>query len=611
MEHLYKITILAERGLRELAQRVCETFAMPDTIIDILPCGIQDVAKRVAEAAASGTDVLVSGSAVAEEITRISKIPVSRIEVSDIDYLFAIIEAFKIGKHPLFVTYQRSPKARLPLIFELLGSSIDCLTFEDEIGLYESIQDSDADVIIGASTACYYAEKLGRKSVLYYISGQTIQQAIIRAHDIAANIREVQSQESITSTIINSAPIGIIVNDTDDRVFYMNTIAKQYTGINEFSPYEKTLQEIAPTLSTKKFMYEAPASLKSYKIFNETRFWTIQAKIINKNAVSGAVTFLSLDNSQKKMISSISRTHGQKIDSLPSGSDASKQLLANIRKYAASDLPLMIFGDYGTEKTFIAECVHTSSNRSQAPLFFINLTGFSENELYNHLLGTASPATQRAGLLNMAHHGTIVFQNLQYAAPAVQACLTSIISISMQIGDIRFITIIDSPSTAPAPEVRLDLFFKLSVLTLQIPPLRERREDIADLFKKSFLGTLSQKQLHFFKNAVFQEILQTYDWPGNQDELNTIAARYSYLLNERPHLSFVAAQTILIELIGETNLFRAILQAYPDADNPRTMPHERLKELVHRLKQLLLYNNTQISEKLNISRTTLWRLISK
>lgn len=155
------------------------------------------------------------------------------------------------------------------------------------------------------------------------------------------------------------------------------------------------------------------------------------------------------------------------------------------------------------------------------------------------------------------------------------------------------------------------LWHLLSVLKVEVPPLKERREELPALFRMfaaqeaSLAGRGRARAL-----KASEEVLRYYSWPGNLNELSAVSRRYTALSAETASITPVMRHQLLIQAIGEENLFREILSRHPALLNAAKSPTGELLAGLKDLKQVLRYNNNTIAEKLSLSRTTLWRLTS-
>ncbi|NLA27408.1 MAG: sigma-54-dependent Fis family transcriptional regulator [Firmicutes bacterium] len=216
-------------------------------------------------------------------------------------------------------------------------------------------------------------------------------------------------------------------------------------------------------------------------------------------------------------------------------------LIAASRKIANKNITVLIQGETGTGKEVMARYIHSVSHRSDRPFMAFNCGAFTEtlleSELFGHEKGSFTGATsKKKGIFEMAHKGTLFLDEIDSASPAIQIKLLRVLETGdfLRVGgeelckvDVRVIAATNADLAARVEENRFreDLFYRLDVASLVIPPLRERAEDIP-LFVSFFLekerGEKGADSKKFSSEAM--ELLQKHTWPGNIRELaNTVA----------------------------------------------------------------------------------------
>jgi two-component system response regulator PilR (NtrC family) len=224
-----------------------------------------------------------------------------------------------------------------------------------------------------------------------------------------------------------------------------------------------------------------------------------------------------------------------RLDQIIGRSELMQGLYQMIDTVAAVPSTVLIYGESGTGKELVARAVHNLSPRADKPFVSINCGAFTEtlleSELFGYVRGAFTGATaNRKGLFEAAHHGTIFLDEIGEMSPAMQVKLLRVLQErkvrpvgaheEMDV-DARVIaaTNRDLKSMAAAGTFREDLFYRISVIPIELPPLRERREDIPDLvahFAQKFCAQTG-RQLAVTPKAM--ELLERYDWPGNVREL--------------------------------------------------------------------------------------------
>jgi transcriptional regulator with PAS, ATPase and Fis domain len=295
-----------------------------------------------------------------------------------------------------------------------------------------------------------------------------------------------------------------------------------------------------------------------------------------------------------------------------------QQLLATARQIAPTDSTVLISGDSGTGKELLAHYIHAHSKRAQAPFIAINCGALSEellaNELFGHVKGAYTGATDnRAGLIEAAQHGTLFLDEIGEMSLAMQVKLLRVIqerevqrlgSTTPIAVDIRLITAThrNLPADVASGRFRQDLFFRLNVIGLHLPPLAARREDIP-LLAYYFLRKHSLRMGRNLDSIATQAMtaLMDYAYPGNVRELENIIER-----------GVALAQNLELSLQDLPNSLQKNLVITHPLDTPELQTLAAREE--HYIKQVLEHsdgNRSKAASILGIDRVSLWRKLKK
>ncbi|HEC96716.1 MAG TPA: sigma-54-dependent Fis family transcriptional regulator [Nitrospirae bacterium] len=291
-----------------------------------------------------------------------------------------------------------------------------------------------------------------------------------------------------------------------------------------------------------------------------------------------------------------------------------KEVINVIRSITASDCNVIITGESGVGKGLIAKLIHYTGTRANRPFLAINCAIFTEellaSELFGHERGAFTGAVStKKGLLEIADTGTLFLDEIAEMSPSLQAKLLKVVEDRefFRVGgtrpvkvDVRFIaaTNQDINGLVTKGTFRKDLFYRLNVMDIYIPPLRERREDIPPLCKY-FLEKHSKKARKEIKGFIREtmEILKSYSYPGNVRELENIIERAVILEQTslvQPKNLPVTMQMFQIETIDPIRL--------------KTID-ELNREYALKILDHLEGNKTRAAKMLGISRTSLWRIL--
>jgi DNA-binding NtrC family response regulator len=296
-------------------------------------------------------------------------------------------------------------------------------------------------------------------------------------------------------------------------------------------------------------------------------------------------------------------------DKLVTRSPAMVGMINFLKKAAMADCNVLITGETGTGKELVANLIHQYSPRAKNPLVIINCAAIPdtliESELFGYEKGAFTGAfARKEGALRKADSGTIVFDEIGDMSPQAQAKVLRIMETKeiCRVGgtqavpfNVRFIaaTNKDPEQLMKEDKFRSDLYFRLNVARIYLPPLRERKEDILlllEYFRQKFNRKIGKKVKGFTPEVV--KALVNYNWPGNVRELKN-----------RLEAAFLGAdQQIVIENFPE--FFRNQLQ-----QNKELSQDERSRLIATLLSTR--WNKTKAAQQLNWSRVTLYRKMEK
>jgi two-component system response regulator HydG len=289
-------------------------------------------------------------------------------------------------------------------------------------------------------------------------------------------------------------------------------------------------------------------------------------------------------------------------------SPAMRNLLRRTAKFARSDAPVVVLGETGTGKEIIARTLHANGSRADRPFVAVNVAALPadllESELFGHARGAfTGAATARTGLFQEADSGTLFLDEIGEMPLGLQAKLLRAlqdgqirrVGESQTFGvDVRIVCATHRDLAARVREgsFREDLYFRLKVLTLQVPPLRDRGEDILPLALQ-FLDRERLTSPGFTPRA--QALLLAYRWPGNVRELEN-AVRHGAAL----------AAGAAIDVIDLPEELAAIARA-PAAELATIAEVERAHIL--RVLDACGGSQTEAARILGVARNTLWRKV--
>ncbi|MCK5543177.1 MAG: sigma 54-interacting transcriptional regulator [Desulfobacterales bacterium] len=365
--------------------------------------------------------------------------------------------------------------------------------------------------------------------------------------------------EETTKVILECISDGVFTIDYDWEITSFNRAAEEITGISrkdaigrhcwevfrsnmceEECALKKTMEEGKPFISTSAYIIN---SKKKRVPITASTSLLIDEK---EDVIGGVETFRdhSLVEELRKELST-----RFKIEDIVSNSDAMKNIFNILPQISDSDSSVLIEGETGTGKELMAMATHNMSPRKNKPFIAINCGAMPdtllESELFGYKKGAFTNAVKdKPGQFALANKGTIFLDEIGDTSPAFQASLLRVLQeheftplggLSKEKTDIRIIaaTNKDLSELVKNNKFRQDLYYRINVIRLTLPPLRQRMEDIPLLVERfiSKLNALQSKSIQSIDEKVLQTLM-SYDFPGNIRELENIMEHAFVLCSE-------------------------------------------------------------------------------
>lgn len=344
--------------------------------------------------------------------------------------------------------------------------------------------------------------------------------------------------------IFNSIGSGLVVTDENGVITIFNKLAEGITGISMDEAIGKKIQEVIPEIKIEDVLKTGKEEMnKKIKVGNNVVFTNI-TPIYTGNKIEGSVIVFYdfpqieyLENELKR-----NRKLDKAFDIIIGNSGKLRDALTIASKAAETDSTVLIRGESGTGKELVAQAIHYASRRRDKPFIRVNCAAIPvtllESELFGHERGAFTGAvTQKIGKFELADGGTVFLDEIGEIPPEIQVKLLRVIQEKEfeRVGgiktikvDVRIIAATNKDLEKAIKEgtFREDLYYRLNVIPIMLPPLRERRGDIP-LLVEHFIEKLNKKLNKNIKGITKKamQALIHYDWPGNIRELENIIER--------------------------------------------------------------------------------------
>jgi len=439
-------------------------------------------------------------------------------------------------------------------------------------------------------------------------------------------------------TILNNVYCGIIVTDRHSRIVFMNQVYSELLGVDRHRAVGRQIRDFFPSSRLSRVMNSGHAELgQRCSLSTETPLLVNRIPLRQKSRVTGAILqtvfkdyrhFTDLltrlnqlereVNYYKKGLNSLLSAR-YTFKSIVGQSSSIKKVKSLTAKYAASDSPVLIVGPTGTGKELFSHAVHSASPRKTGPFVCLNCAAIPkellESELFGYESGAFTGALKKGkpGQIELAQHGTLYLDEIGDLPLTAQAKLLRVLDTKMldKLGGVRAIhvdfrlvaaTNRDLPDMIKKRRFRADLYYRLNTMTVTVPPLKERAEDIPLLVAR-FLKDLDSSEKHMSTEAM--SALMQYHWPGNVRELKNMVERA---------VSLVEGKVIDLEQLP-CEVLQEECKPVGVSGHPDTFLSDELAIFEKTLiVERLAYNKgnmSKTSKSLGISRSTLYEKCNK
>lgn len=494
---------------------------------------------------------------------------------------------------------------------------------DDAEACLRRLKDSGVTAVIGGVMSTEIATQLGLTAVFIESGREAIYQALQEAKRVVGVRRREKERAELFRNILDYANEGIVAVDDRGKIRLVNRAAAAITGV--VSPAAgQGAAAVLPQLELQRVVASGQARLGSIKNINGQDVTVNSVPIKVKDAIVGAVaTFQPImaireleGNIRRKMYR---RGHVAKFTfaDMAGESPAIKRVITLARRCSESNANVLIIGETGTGKEVLAQSIHNASSRRQEPFVAVNCAALPENLLESELFGyvegafTGARKGGKMGLFEAAHRGTIFLDEISEISPRMQGRLLRVLQereIS-RVGDdavipvdVRVIAATNRnlPAMMRKGTFRPDLYYRLDILRLSLPPLRQRREDIIPLLQQFLRADFCrQGRVWGGLTAAAQARLLAYDWPGNVRELRNVAERLAVL---------TSGDVIDVAQVAAVLSDQPVAPAESDAAAVAS-PEGQARDVAALLQALeeTHYHYGRAAALLGISRTTLWR----
>ena len=441
--------------------------------------------------------------------------------------------------------------------------------------------------------------------------------------------------------LLDSMAEGVFTLDAQGNITTWNPAMERITGY----PAEEAVGRSCKLLNFSKcFDQRCPGSMKQCGILQKGTVDPTECQLEHRNGhtvsviknarvvkdhigellgVVETVTDLTELNKVRAKYDQVQRrlAEAYQFDNLIGKSHAMQEVFNSIRLASRSDATVLIQGESGTGKELVASAIHYNSAREEGPLLTVNCSALSESllesELFGHAKGAFTGATRdRPGRFEESDTGTVFLDEIGDISPFIQLKLLRTIQEKQveRVGesrkrsiDFRIIAATHKDLSALVREGRFreDLFYRLKVFPLSLPPLRDRREDIP-LLANHFVHVFNEKTGKSIQGLTgdAMRLLMEYHWPGNVRELEN-SIEHAFVLCDNQHIGIFDLPVEIRQIE-----YYAVKQA-AEANNQRQQPKKVTRDMLVQLLNECGWNKAEVARRLGRSRTSVWQYMKK
>jgi transcriptional regulator with PAS, ATPase and Fis domain len=573
-------------------------------------------------------NIIIARGPTADLLMQKLDVPVIKVNITSFDLLEAFQKAKKKSNQIVFIDHVENKKLyNLPLIEEILSIEIVLREYRNEADINNhiaSLASENEPAIIVATAQCVAktALQFGITCIIVESTSEAISEALKRAQEMSDLYEREKLRQKHLETIISYAFDGVIATDETGQITVFNKMASKAIGLDPKEVIGRYLSKLQhPFL--KKLYGDGLESTHTIVSFGSNNY-VVNRIPIDNNSESIVITFQEINKVTQFNSRIRSELYNRRFYAkytfadIAHQSEIMKHTVELAKKYSVTDSNILIIGESGTGKELFAQSIHNESSRKNGPFIAINCAALPESLLETELFGyeegafTGAKKGGKPGLFEMAHEGTLFLDEIGELPLALQSRLLRVLQEKevMRVGgekiipvDVRIIAATNKNlrESIKTNDFRSDLYYRLNILQITLPPLRQRKEDIR-LLVSYFQQKYNGKSLILDKETL--NFLESYDWPGNVRELENVMERLIAI--------GTFSSTELKKLIFQDQLFEK-----PQEGDEKQLRlnigsmEDMERQIIHELYKRYRGNKQILSHILGISRTTLWKKIKE
>lgn len=514
---------------------------------------VEPIVRRLPQ---EGFHAVVCTGGIELEVRRLISLPIYVVTSGYIDVLesFQTLESeYRLINKQIALLVHKNNFLQLSRLRPYVNNYIELFTFsgsEEAKRILQQIISRNFDAVLTGPTGLVYAEETGIPAYPLCYSEESALDSVKQVKSLLElNRKEILQMKRIQSAV-DVSPDAIISTDGEGVVNLCNKRACDILHLSQDQVLNHPVTQIMQDPSWSVVYSKGIAQRSKLVKIGQENYFSTRLPIVQDEQIIGSVCTLQeveqIRTMESKFRSLQSRglTARYQFDDIIGSSPAMRTAISHARIFAETEFTVLLEGETGTGKELFAQSIHNASPRKKGPFVAINCAALPEALLESELMGyedgafTGAKKGGKTGLFEMAHGGTIFLDEINQMPLPLQSKLLRVIQERsvMRVGgnrmipvDVRIIAAAneDLLKKVTAKQFRSDLYYRINIMRLRLPPLRERKEDIP-LLTSAFAAHNEGIDTKSLDNLLAE--MNQYNWPGNIRELQNFVWRSIALL---------------------------------------------------------------------------------
>lgn len=623
-----KVAILVPyREMCALAQPLVENCPENIDVVCLEYTQTEQVGARAAELERDGCDLVVARGVQAKTIKRTVKVPVVEIRITTQELgrvMLDMKQDLKLERPKLGLIGFANMLPDTSQFNDLFGIELHSYFVNGSSELIDAVEQAQkdgCDAVIGGDIVCEHARFIGVPCRFSSSGVESLQDALRIAERMCYAIDLEKQNSAEMDAMLNYTFNGIMQIDRDGVIRRINRAGYEMLEHSPEELLERNLLDAVPGINPRLLEDTLTHGKEVYAFLLDVRHRAVvvnMAPIRIDEEVAGAIlTFqegrhlIEMDSELRRELYQRGYIARHSFDKISVVSPESREMVQFGRRIAKYSAPVLLTGETGSGKSVIAQCLHNDSMVRSNAFVPLDCSAWLPETLDTMLFGSYSTRKDApASMAELAQDGTLFLRHVECLPAETQYKLMNLIQGKFMhngsnrpvAANVRVIasTSVNLSARVERGEFRSDLYYVLSVLSMEILPLRRRREDILP-WAEFYLNEWQEKYkryVHLTQGA--RRFMQEYDWPGNLDQLNSVCERVVLLTEKRT--------------VDEVFLRRQVEQIapklLPGTEKVVLFKDQKAMEIAELLRRHG-GNREKVAEELGVSKTTLWRYIKK